>query len=56
MGAGAAASSAVGVWGSTDVEPDCQRLGILEQRNMDSDLSKGNRVEFRYGATIKPTK
>ena len=38
VGAAATASRAVGAWGPADVEPDCQRLGILEQRNMDSDL------------------
>jgi hypothetical protein len=40
VGAGAAASTALGAWGSSDVEPDCQRLGILEQRNLDPDLTK----------------
>jgi hypothetical protein len=40
VGAVAATSTAVGAWRSADVEPDCQRLGILEQRNMDSALTK----------------
>jgi hypothetical protein len=40
VGAAAATSTAVGAWGSADVEPDCQWLGILEQPNMDSDLTK----------------
>jgi hypothetical protein len=40
VGAAAAASTIVGAWGSADVEPDCQRLGILEQRNMDSRLAR----------------
>jgi hypothetical protein len=41
VGAAAATSTAVAAWGSADVEHDCQWLGILEQRNMDSDLTKG---------------
>jgi hypothetical protein len=40
VGAAAATSTAVGAWGPADVEPDCQWLGILEQRNMDFDLRK----------------
>ena len=40
MGAAATTSTVVGAWGTGDVEPDCQRLGILEQQNMDSDLTK----------------
>jgi hypothetical protein len=36
----AATSAVVGAWGSGDVEPDRQWLGILEQQNMDSDLTK----------------
>lgn len=39
MGAAAATPAVVGAWGSADVEPDCQCLGILEQRNMDSGLT-----------------
>jgi hypothetical protein len=39
VGAAAATSTAVGAWGSGDVEPDHQWLGILEQQNMDSDLT-----------------
>jgi hypothetical protein len=38
MGAAATASAAVGAGGPADVEPDDRRLGILEQRNMDSHL------------------
>ncbi len=40
VGAAAATTTAVGAWGSADVEPDCQWLGILEQPNMDSDLTE----------------
>lgn len=39
VGAAAATSPAVGARGSADVEPDCQWLGILEQRNMDPGLT-----------------
>ena len=40
VGAAAATSTAVGAWGSGDVEPDCKWLGILEQQHMDPDLTK----------------
>jgi hypothetical protein len=40
VGSAAATSTAVGAWGQRDVEPYCQWLGILEQRGMDSDLTK----------------
>jgi|SRR5947208_7488861 hypothetical protein len=40
VGAAAATSTAVGAWGTADVEPHRQRLGILEQRNMDSRLTQ----------------
>lgn len=40
VGAAAAAPAAVGARGSADVEPDRQCLGILEQRNLDSGLTK----------------
>jgi hypothetical protein len=40
VGAAAAASTVVGARGSADMEPDCQWLGVLEQRNMDSDLTE----------------
>ncbi len=40
MGAAATTSTVVGAWGSSDVEPDRQQLGNLEQPNMDSDLTK----------------
>lgn len=40
VGAAAATSTAVGARGSADVEPDCKCLGVLEQRNMDSGLTK----------------
>lgn len=39
LGAAAAAPTTVGARGSADVEPDCEQLGILEQRNMDSGLT-----------------
>jgi hypothetical protein len=39
MGAAAATSTAMGAWRSGHVEPDRERLGILEQPNMDSDLT-----------------
>ena len=39
VGAAAATSAAVGTRGQRDVEPDCQRLGILEQQRMDPDLT-----------------
>lgn len=39
MGAAAAAPAAVGARGAADVEPDRQRVGILEQRNMDPGLA-----------------
>jgi hypothetical protein len=39
VGATAATSTVVGARGSADVEPDCQWLGILEQPNLDSDLT-----------------
>ena len=38
VGAAAAASAAVGARRSGHVEPDRERLGVLEQPNMDSDL------------------
>jgi hypothetical protein len=40
VGATAAGSTAVGARGEPDVEPDCQRVGILEQRDMDSGLTR----------------
>jgi hypothetical protein len=40
VGAAAAASTVVGSAGSPDVEPDFRRMGILQQRNMDSGLTK----------------
>jgi hypothetical protein len=40
LGIAAATSTAVGTRGQPDVEPDCQRVGILEQRHLDSDLGK----------------
>jgi hypothetical protein len=40
VGAAAATSTAVGAGGSGHVEPDCERLGILEQPHMDADLTK----------------
>ena len=40
VGAAAATSTAVGTRGKLDVEPYGQRLGTLEQRSMDSDLTK----------------
>jgi hypothetical protein len=43
LGAPAAASPAVGTRGQHDVESHCQYLGLLEQRNMDSDLSDAAR-------------
>jgi hypothetical protein len=39
VGAAAAATTVLGARGSADVEPDCQCVGILEQRNMDSGLT-----------------
>ncbi len=38
VGASAATSAIVGARGSADVEPDRQGVGILEQRDLDSDL------------------
>jgi hypothetical protein len=46
LGIAAATSTAVGTRGQPDVEPDCQRVGILEQRHLDSDLGK-RRVNAR---------
>ena len=40
MGGAAATSPVVGARGSADVEPDCEWVGILEQRNMDPGLTK----------------
>jgi hypothetical protein len=40
VGIAAATSTAVGTRGQPDVEPDCQWLGILEQRHLDADLRK----------------
>ena len=40
MGGAAATSPVVGARGSADVEPDHQWVGILEQRNMDTGLTK----------------
>jgi hypothetical protein len=40
VGAAATTSTAMGARCSGYVEPDCERLGILEQPHMDSDLSK----------------
>lgn len=39
VGAAAAASTVVGARGSVDVEPDCQRLGFLEQQDLDPRLA-----------------
>lgn len=39
VGAAATATTAVGARGCADVESDCKRLGILEQRNLDSRLA-----------------
>jgi hypothetical protein len=36
LGATTAGTAAVGAGRQLDVEPDCSRLGILEQRNLDS--------------------
>ena len=44
VGATAAGSTAVGARGEPDVEPDCQRVGILEQRDMDSGLTRRLKV------------
>src|ERR1700753_3973075 len=38
VGAAAATPAGLGAGGQPDVEPDCELLGILEQRNLDSDL------------------
>ncbi|OBF81896.1 hypothetical protein A5791_04805 [Mycobacterium sp. 852002-51163_SCH5372311] len=38
VGDTAATSTVVGARRSADVEPDRQRLGVLEQQDMDSDL------------------
>lgn len=46
LGAAAATATAVGAWGSVDVEPDRQCLGILEQRDMDSGLTKRRLLRF----------
>jgi hypothetical protein len=40
VGAAPATSTAVGARGSLDVEPDCQWLGIFQQRNMEPDLTE----------------
>jgi hypothetical protein len=40
VGAAAATSTAVGTRGQPDVEPHRQWVGILEQRSMDSGLTK----------------
>jgi hypothetical protein len=50
VGAAAATPTAVGARGSADVESDCQWLGILEQRNMDSDLTKPTATPRRHRA------
>jgi hypothetical protein len=50
VGTAATTATAVGARGSGDVEPDCQWLGILEQRSMDSDLSVST---SNSGATAK---
>jgi hypothetical protein len=39
LGATAAGSTAMGARRQPDVEPDCSRLGVLEQRSMDSVLT-----------------
>lgn len=51
VGDTAATSTVMGARGSVDVEPDRQRLGILEQQDMDADL-----IERcpRNGAGYKP--
>jgi hypothetical protein len=46
VGAATAGSTAVGAGCSGDVESDCQWVGILEQPNMDSDLT-GRRISRR---------
>jgi hypothetical protein len=38
VGAAVTTSTPLGARRKRDVEPDCRRLGILEQRNMDSGL------------------
>lgn len=39
VGSTAAACTGVGAAGAPDVEPHVRRLGLLQQRSMDSDLS-----------------
>jgi hypothetical protein len=39
MGAAATTATTVGAWRAGDVEPDCQWVGILEQPDVDSDLT-----------------
>jgi hypothetical protein len=52
VGAAAATATALGARGSGDVEPDCQWLGILEQQDMDSDLTK-RRLSLARGVRLR---
>ena len=49
VGPAAATCAAVGARGSADVEPDRQRLGILEQRNMDPGLTAWRKKLLKAG-------
>ena len=40
VGIAGATSTALGTRRQPDMEPDCQRAGILEHRHLDSDLGK----------------
>ncbi len=48
MGAAATTATAVGALGTRDVEPRCESLGVLEQRDVDGDLT--GRRPGRYAA------
>ena len=48
VGAAAATAAAVGALGSRDVEPRCESLGVLEQRDVDAGLT--GRRPGRYPA------
>jgi len=54
VGAAATTSTAVGAGGAGDVEPDCEWVGILEQPDLDSDLTRRRLARSRRGVAWPP--